>query len=196
MNAFVLGFSLALLAIVCLAQLLTPDWRWRLGYLSAIYLLAFVLITASWPLELAAVKLVSGWMATAVLGLTQLNKPESEESDADDFPQSPLFLSMAAGLVIVLASGAAPAMVAWARQFDAGVVWGGLFLIGMGLLHVGLSSNVFNNGLGLLILLAGFEVVYAGVETSILVAGLLALLTLGISLVSAFLMQASSGERV
>lgn len=192
MNAFVLGFCLALLAVVGLAQLLTRDWRWRLGYLSAIYLLAFVLITASWPLELAAVKLVSGWMATAVLGLTQLNKPQSEEHD--DFPQSPLFLSMAAGLVIVLASGAAPAMVAWARQFDPGVVWGGLFLIGMGLLHVGLSSNVFNNGLGLLILLAGFEILYAGVETSILVAGLLALLTLGISLVSAFLMQAGGEE--
>lgn len=194
MNAFVLGFCLALLAIVGLAQLLTRDWRWRLGYLSAIYLLAFVLITASWPLELAAVKLVSGWMATAVLGLTQLNKPQSEEHD--DFPQSPLFLSMAAGLVIVLASGAAPAMVAWARQFDPGVVWGGLFLIGMGLLHVGLSSNVFNNGLGLLVLLAGFEILYAGVETSILVAGLLALLTLGISLVSAFLMQAGGEEPV
>ncbi len=194
MNAFVLGFCLALLAIVGLAQLLTRDWRWRLGYLSAIYLLAFVLITASWPLELAAVKLVSGWMATAVLGLTQLNKPQSEEHD--DFPQSPLFLSMAAGLVIVLASGAAPAMVAWARQFDPGVVWGGLFLIGMGLLHVGLSSNVFNNGLGLLVLLAGFEILYAGVEASILVAGLLALLTLGISLVSAFLMQAGGEEPV
>lgn len=194
MNAFVLGFCLALLAIVGLAQLLTRDWRWRLGYLSAIYLLAFVLITASWPLELAAVKLVSGWMATAVLGLTQLNRPQSEEHD--DFPQSSLFLSMAAGLVIVLASGAAPAMVAWARQFDPGVVWGGLFLIGMGLLHVGLSSNVFNNGLGLLILLAGFEILYAGVETSILVAGLLALLTLGISLVSAFLMQAGGEEPV
>ncbi|MCW5876180.1 MAG: hypothetical protein KIS85_04775 [Anaerolineales bacterium] len=193
MDAWLLNVVLALLALTGLGLLLSRDWRWRLGCLGAAYLLTFLLVSQSWPLELAAVKLVGGWMATAVLGLTRLNLPE-RPADPPDFPRSPFFLGLAAGLVIVIVSGSAPALAAWSRQFDAGIVWGGLFLIGMGLLQVGLSGSIFGNGLGLLTLLAGFEILYAEVETSILVAGLLALLTLGVALASAYLMQAPTLE--
>jgi hypothetical protein len=50
-----------------------------------------------------------------------------------------------------------------------------------------MTSRPYQVTLGLLTLLGGFEVLYAGVESSILVAGLLALINLGLSLAGSYL---------
>jgi hypothetical protein len=61
-------------------------------------------------------------------------------------------------------------------------------LIGLGLLQLGLRSGFFRAALGLLTLFAGFEILYAAVESSTLVAGLLAVVNLGIALVASYLL--------
>jgi hypothetical protein len=185
---------LGLLAANSLALLLSRDWRRVLAALALQYLLAFVLITPSWPVDLAAVKLVAGWMATAILGLTLINLPEEPSEGEERFPRSAAFLTMGAGVVAVMVSGAAPALADWSRQFNLTQAWGGLFLIGIGVMQVGLGSSVFRSLVGLLILLSGFEIIYAAVELSILVAGLLAMLTLGVALIGSYLMQAPGAE--
>jgi hypothetical protein len=185
---------LGLLAANSLALLFSRDWRRVLAALALQYLLAFVLITPSWPVDLAAVKLVAGWMATAILGLTLINLPEEPSEGEGRFPRSAAFLTMVAGVVAVMVSGAAPALVDWSRQFNLIQAWGGLFLIGIGVMQVGLGSSVFRNLVGLLILLSGFEIIYAAVELSILVAGLLAMLTLGVAFIGSYLMQAPGAE--
>jgi hypothetical protein len=48
--------------------------------------------------------------------------------------------------------------------------------------------------LGLLTILSGFEVFYSAVEGSILVAGMLSVVTLGLGLVGAFLLNVSVPE--
>lgn len=182
-----------LLVVNACVLLLARPWRWILGALAMQYLLAFLLVTTSWPLELAAVKLVGGWMAVAIQGLTRLNIDTPDE-EASGFPRSPTFVGLTIGLVIVLVIGAAPALASWSRQFGIDQTWAGLFLVGIGLLQVGLTSNLFRSTLGLLTLLSGFEILYAAIETSILVAGLLAILNLGISLAGAYLLQSKSLE--
>lgn len=189
---------LNLLVIVLLVAnacvlLITRQWRWVLGALAMQYFLAFLLVATSWPLELAAVKLIGGWMATAILGLTRLNI-EISEDETRGFPRSPAFVGLTIGLVIILVIGAAPALTGWSRLFGLDQAWAGLFLVGVGLLQVGLTSNLFRIALGLLTLLSGFEILYAAIETSILVAGLLAILSLGISLAGAYLLQSNTME--
>ena len=44
--------------------------------------------------------------------------------------------------------------------------------------------------------MAGFEVLYAGVESSVLVAGLLSIITLGIALVGVLFVHHEEGEMV
>ena len=58
----------------------------------------------------------------------------------------------------------------------------------MGLLQTGFRTDVFSTILGLLTLLSGFEIIYAEIERSTLVAGLLATVTLGLSLIGAYLL--------
>ncbi len=77
---------------------------------------------------------------------------------------------------------------------DAGyaVTSGSLLLIGMGLLHLGITSHILRVIIGLMTVLAGFEILYSAVEGSILVAALLAAINLGLALVGAFLLTAEN----
>jgi len=179
---------LLLLFAAGLALLMNRDWRWVLAALGVQYFLAFLLITPSWPLELAAVKLVTGWMASAVLGLTRLNLTEQPGEDGKRLPTTRAFLILSAALVLLFVLGAAPALADWAHQLSVNQAWGGLLLIGMGLLQVSLSGSSFRSIVGLLTLLCGFEILYAAVEASLLVAALLGILNLGIALVGAYLL--------
>ena len=53
--------------------LLVTSRRLMTGLLALQYIGVFLLVSVSWPLEIAVVKLVAGWMASAVLFLTYQN---------------------------------------------------------------------------------------------------------------------------
>jgi uncharacterized protein (DUF697 family) len=59
----------------------------------------------------------------------------------------------------------------------------GLLMIGMGILQFGFSQAHFRIILGLLTLLTGFEIIYAPLEGSALLAAILAGITLSIGLI-------------
>ena len=63
-----------------------------------------------------------------------------------------------------------------------------------GLFHLGMTSDVLRVVIGLLTILAGFEILYAAVETSILVAALLSAATLGLALAGSYLILQSNPE--
>jgi len=100
----------------------------------------------------------------------------------------------AAAMVAVLAAAATPQVEAMIPGVSRPVIAGGLLLAGMGLLHLGLTAEILRVILGLLTVLAGFEILYAAVETSILLAGLLAVVNLGLALAGAYLMTAARPE--
>jgi hypothetical protein len=65
----------------------------------------------------------------------------------------------------------------------------------MGLLQLGTSAQPFRVVLGLLTVLAGFEIIYAAVESSTLVAALLAAINLSLALTGAYLLNMSQLEK-
>jgi hypothetical protein len=80
--------------------------------------------------------------------------------------------------------------VNWLPQISLEQVWGAAILIGVGMLHLGFTGQPFRVILALLTVLTGFEILYASVESSTLVAGLMAGIHLGLALVGAYLMVA------
>jgi hypothetical protein len=76
------------------------------------------------------------------------------------------------------------------------LTWSALILIGMGLLQLGMTTNPFKVIVGLLTVLAGFEVFYATVESSVLVAGLLAMITIGLAAIGAYLISLPTMEEM
>jgi hypothetical protein len=183
--------AVAILVVSTLVLVLSQNWRWSIIALSFQYVAVFMLAILVWPLGLAAVKLVAGWMAGAVLGASQ-PAPELVE-DANAGKSNVLFRLFVALLVWVLVFTLTPALVSWI-PLPANLVAGSMLLVGMGLIHLGMTTRPLRVLLGLLTTLSGFELVYAAVENSVLVAGLLAVVTLGLALVGAYLLDTLSPQ--
>jgi hypothetical protein len=151
------------------------------------YSAVFVLVASSWPVELAVVKPVAGWMAGAVIGLALLNLPREREIFQKIDLIGILFRLLLSILVVLVTVSLAPQLARWVPGIALTQAYGGSFLISMGLVHLGLTARSLRVILGLLTVFSGFEVLYAAVENSILVSGLLAGVNLGLALVGAYI---------
>lgn len=192
MNIILNWAAVIFFILTCTSLFMSRDWRWLLGILAAQYLGVFWLTYAHWPIAMAAVKLVTGWMACAALGITQINLRDEPVSETA-WPQSWLFRIIAAALMGVATLSLAVRASAWLGM-DLSTTWGSILLMGMGLLFLAITGQPLRIVIGLLTLLAGFEILYAAVETSALVAALLAVVNLGLALVGAYLISAAAKE--
>lgn len=198
-----------LVCLTSLALLLSNDWRYSLLALVLQYLGAFLLVAQDWSFSMAAAKLVAGWFSAAILGMALNNMPAQVDSGAKaaNPPASfgiekanfrivsgKIVFLFAAALIFLVVLTFSGQLAAWLPGVQVEQAFGGLTLIGIGWLQLGYSGKTLSTLLGIFTFLSGFEVIYAAVEPSILVAGLLAGLNLGIALVGAYLLQLPSLE--
>ncbi len=183
--------AVLIVTVTSAGLLLSRDWRWDIGFLTAQYVGIAILVLQHWPLGMAAVKLVTGWMTTAALAMTLTALPPREEPVERFWPQGRAFRRFLVGMILVLAVAATPRIQQSLSGIGAPVAAGAVILVGVGLLQLGTSSEILRVILALLTVLGGFETVYAALESSILVAALLAVVNLGLGLVGAYLLNAS-----
>ena len=179
-----------LVGLTSLVLLFYPNWRWTLLAVGVQYLAVAWLVGLSWPAGLAAIKLVVGWMAGAVLSTVQADADVPSEALSGR-----LFRLMVAALLLVVIFTLPPSMRAW-LQVTQPVFLGGMVLAGLGLLQVSMTSRPLRVVLGLLTFLAGFEVLYAALEFSVLVAGLMAAINLGLALAGTYLLSTPERKEV
>lgn len=182
--------AVIVLLITSTGLLIVRDWRWSMILLAIQYLGMFVLTIQHWPIGMASVKLVSGWMSAAILGMTCSGFPAQALEEEGIWPRGRLFRLSAAGIILLIVSLVTP--TADTIMADAGyaITGGSLILIGMGLLHLGITSYILRVVIGLMTVLSGFEILYSAVEGSILLAALLATVNLGLALVGSYLLIA------
>jgi hypothetical protein len=186
----------AVFLIFITASFLLISWDWRLSitFISIQYVGVFFLVAVSWPIEIAVVKVISGWMAVAVLGLAMTNVPQDEWKESPLIDSNVIFRILAASMAGLFAITAGASMVRLFPEVSTSQAYAGIIMIALGLLHLGLTTKPFRVILGLLTVLGGFEILYAAVESSILIAGLLATVTLGLAAVGAYLLTAPTLE--
>jgi hypothetical protein len=180
-----------LLSASSLGLMVARNWRWIIVSLVLQYIGVFWIITFIWPVGLAAVKLIIGWTAAAVLGASRL----TSDLEDDEFSglSGRIFRALAAGLVWVLVFSIAEPVQYWIPA-SLPVLQAGLMLFGMGLLHLGMTTNPLRVVVGLLTVVAGFEILYASIETSVLLTGLLGVVNLGLSLVGSYTLLSANME--
>lgn len=185
--------SVALTLVSATTILINRDWRISLGALAIQYLAAFWLATRHLPFAMGSVKLITGWMVVAILGMTRLSLTNLDQNEQDAFyPRGAAFRITLMGIVTLVALGATPRIETAIPGLGLPVIAGGLLLIGAGVAHLGVTSDLLRVALGLLTLLTGFEVIYAAVESAILVIGLLAVVNLGLGVLGSYLLMAGS----
>ena len=188
-------FAVILVVITSVGLLLARDWRWLVIFLSAQYFGMLILTLQHWPLGMASVKVVAGWMSAAILGMTRSGLPREDRAErSDKLPHGRFFRLFAAALVLLIVSSVTPRVDVIMADAGFAVTSGSLVLVGMGLLHLAVSDHILRVTLGLMTALSGFEILYATVERSVLVAGLLAIVNLGLALAGSYLLIASNAE--
>ncbi|HSV86782.1 MAG TPA: hypothetical protein VLH85_09410 [Levilinea sp.] len=180
-----------LIAGTATSLMIVRNWRWMIVLLVIQYIGVFWMISSIWPVGLAAVKLIVGWMAAAVLGASR-STFEVEDSEFRSV-SGRIFRGLAAGIVWVLVFSIAGPMQYWIPA-PLPILQGGLMLFGMGLYHLGMTTNPMRVVVGLLTVMAGFEILHASIEASVLLAGLMGVVNLGLSLMGAYTLLSATLE--
>ena len=174
-----------------LALLLTNNWRVFLLALAAQYFGVFILVAGYWDLGLAAVKLVVGWMTVAILGA-------SEPGDLYRLPFSSsrtglIFRFLTIVVVGLLVNAFSESFANW-LLIDNVVAVSGLLLFVGGILQIGFSGSILRRTVGVLSVLSGFEIIFSPLTDSVLLAGLIALIHLGIGLAETYWINLEEAE--
>lgn len=193
--------AITLIVITATILLVSSNWRYSILALTVQYFAMFLLIAQTWPLEKAVVKLLTGWVAGSLLGFVLTSEIEvalvvsaDVQREKRQWPGSRLFRLFASALVIVTAWLLAGKLADWLPGMGRTVIFPSLVLMATALLHLGLTGQAFRTILALLTFLTGFEILYAYVETSVLVTGLLAFINLGLALTGSYLLVVHSQE--
>ncbi len=186
--------AVATIVITASGLLLARDWRWSISLLALQYLAMFVLALQHWPLGMASVKVVAGWMSAAILGMTRSSISTTDSAGEDTWPRGRPFRLFAAGIVALIVVVVTPNVDGIMADAGFAITGASLFLIGMGLLQLGITADILRLTIGLMTVLSGFEILYSAVEGSVLVAALLAVINLGLALVGSYLLIASNSQ--
>ena len=186
--------AVVVILVTSVGLLMVRDWRLSIIFLAIQYLGMFILILQHWPLGMASVKVVAGWMAAAILGMTRSGLSSQGFDEESIWPRGRLFRLFAAGIVGLIVSAATPNVSTIMADAGFAVTGASLLLIGMGLLHLGITVSILRVTIGLMTVLSGFEIIYSAVEGSVLVAALLAIINLGLALAGSYLLIASSSS--
>ncbi|MEN8173193.1 MAG: hypothetical protein ABFS03_09980 [Chloroflexota bacterium] len=187
-------FIVGLLAVTAAVLFISRDWRLSISALGAQYVGVLLLIALSWPFELAVIKLVAGWIAAAILGMSLIEQHHAWGDELGHHFSGSLFRIFIAGLMGLAMLSLAPEISQWAVHASSEQILGSLILTSFGLLHLGFTVQPDRIILGLLTVLSGFEIIYATMETSLLVNAFLAVINLGIALVGAYLLIKPTAE--
>jgi hypothetical protein len=198
--------SPAVVGLVVTASLIimVRDWRASLAALLAQYLLLGFLLTRLIPLEVATVKTLIGALICPILYLTARRSRWGRQRDKDRpsplptgwevFPVGLPFRLLAVVLMGLVASSLLKSYPLPEVPRDIGFACYWLALVG--LLVMILTAEPLKAGLGLLTFMAGFELFYAALESSLSVIGLLGIVNLFMALAIAYLASAGQVELV
>jgi hypothetical protein len=192
MTLTIAWIAVIIVIITSVGLLIVQDWRWTIIMLAIQYFGMFILVLQHWPLGMASVKVVAGWMSAAILGMTRSGITSQFFEEEDIWPRGRLFRLFMATMVLMIVAAVTPGVDTIVADAGYAVTGASLILIGMGLLHLGITSYVLRVVVGLMTVLSGFEILYSAVEGSVLVAGLLAVINLGLALVGAYLLLAQN----
>jgi hypothetical protein len=183
--------AVGLILITSTVMLVNRDWRLSLGALAVQYLAAFWLVTRHLPFVMGSAKLITGWMVVAALGMTRLSLSTAEDEESF-WPRGQWFRIILICIITLTVAGSTTRIETVVPGLGLPVIAGSLLLIGAGIMQLGVTSDLLRIILGLLTLLTGFEILYAAVESSILVAGLLAVTNLGLGIAGSYLLVSGS----
>ncbi len=180
----VIQMVLVILAIVAgLILINAKDRLLQIGILAGYFLMQFINLSFSSQWMISLTLLILGWMSCAVLGTGKAVRIIEEDKTSQSeilFKGLTYLFFMAAAFFL----GQKSALLFYELN-EYVAVFGIILFIG-GLVQVAFAKPYYNIVFGLLIILAGFEVIYYSLETSLLVVGLLGGVKMGLAFIGSY----------
>lgn len=164
--------------------MILTDWRWKMAGLAVIQLLCFIQILQIWPIALASVKLISGWMGIALMSATLASSRETKISETHT--SAKVFKLMLATFSWIVISASVEKLNFWLPIPYTNLFIGLIFFFS-GIFYFSQEREINGIAIGLLILLSGFDLIYSSLEGSALVTGIYGLIIILVSIISSYL---------
>lgn len=175
--------------MICFLLVIWNNPKFILAGLCVAYALAAWLVVTFLPLSSGGAKFIAGLVACGIIYLGLKGSGWDEEIDHfHPIPTGKPFRIGASLLVLLAAIGLTSNVSTLIPELISYVARGAMMLLATGILILGLFDSAFRVGIGLLLLLAGFDILYSSVEPSLAVVALLALVHIGIALVVSYLL--------
>jgi len=163
--------------------ILLDDWQKILIGYAVIYLSAFSIFVQFWSFSFSLVKLITGLMSLVILGLSIVRYPGQSNVKT----KAERIFRLITLLLIFTVLGFMVYRISVYLSIPLEIVMASLFIIGLGFIQLGITHELYKLFLAILILFFGFELIFASNETSLLINGLLATVTLLVSFMGGFL---------
>lgn len=165
------------------AFLLAQERIIRIGILALVFLIQFILLVFSTQWIISLTLLILGWMSCAVLGTGAPTRGNVEHqlttSEAGFRLLTYLFFTVASYFIGEKSAAIYP-------NLDLSIAILGIELIAAGIVITAFARPYYDVIFGLLMLLAGFEMIYYSLEMSLLVVGLLGGIKLGLAFLGSY----------
>jgi hypothetical protein len=173
------------------------EWRLNVTALALQYFFVVLLLTRQIRMEVAAVKGLIGWMICMVFYVTERRVASVRQDQAKRADTAPPLnrrwrmsargsFSLLAGILVGVAAYAAALRIPL-PEVAPDISLACYALASYGILLVGLSETPMQVGLGMLMVISGFDLFYVALEPSLAVAGLLGAVSFIIALVTSYL---------
>ena len=180
------GLFLATFILVTLV-----DWRLNLAALAGLFTCAAVLLAQITVWQVVAARLLVGLFIIFILALTgqatRFGAPLTRTPVRFTVPTGFPFRVMAMVLISLTAWYVANQPAFALPGLPPSLNLASYLLMALGLLKLGFSEEPLNVGVGLFMILGGFQLFYFVIETSLAIVGLLAAVELGVALVVSYL---------
>jgi hypothetical protein len=179
-NSVLIFTSIILSGII----LIIADWRWKMTGLAVIQLICFIQIIQIWPIALASVKLISGWMGIALMSATMASSGNQEVHEMKISARVFRLMQVAFSWIVISAS--IERLNSWLPIPYTNLFIGLVFFF-CGILFFSSEHEISGIAIGLLIFLSGFDLIYSSLEGSALVTGIYGVIIILISIISSYL---------
>lgn len=183
-----MGFSLSFLLFGVLLHLVSTP-KGRLILLGILYLHMFVVVSFLWGWVLGGVKLIGG-LASCILLWTRASRPGTTDNTYFSYR---LFVVMTLVFSFLLLFSLFPEISILFSFIPRDYLLSGSISLVVGIIGLAFSRDVFNVLVYLYTVLIGFEIIYASLEVSTLMAGLMALVHLGLAIIGLYVLETELG---
>lgn len=183
MDNWINVIPIGILIISCGYLIFTNDWRKSLISYAVIYMCAFIVITQYWTFTFSLVKLITGLMSLVVLGVSINHQHEKESSKTkSEWIFQLVSLGLLFTVITYLGSGVSNYL-----SLPLEIILSSLVIIVFSVFQLGITHTPYRIILSIMILFFGFELIFSSNEPSLLVNGLLAIVTLLVAFMGGFL---------